>query len=87
MPGIFEQGGKRVADYRAPAVTHMHGAGGVGGDIFDVDGDALAHIWPAVIRALSVDRGQLGAPGGVGRRQVDEAGASDGGAFHLVQLL
>ena len=86
MPGIFEQRGERVAHDGATAVTHMHGAGGVGGDIFDIDRNALTRVGPAIVAAFCMDRRQFGAPGGIGQRQVDEAGASNGGAFHLVQL-
>ena len=37
MPGIFEQARQRIAHHGAAAMAHMHGARGIGGDIFDID--------------------------------------------------
>ena len=87
VPGIFQQGGERVAHHCAAAMAHMHGTGGIGRDIFDVHGRARAEIGPAIVGGLGMDRRQFRPPGRVGQGQVDEAGAGDAGYLHLIQRL
>ena len=86
VPGIFEQGRKRVADHRAPAMAHMHGAGGVGRHIFDIDADALPQIGPTIVGAIGMDRGQFRTPGRVRQRHVDKAWAGDRDFADLVKI-
>jgi hypothetical protein len=87
VPGELEQAGERIAHHRAAAMAHVHRAGRVGRDIFDVDGRAGAHGRAAIIVAGVEDRRQLAAPGVVGQRQVDEARAGDRDRGDLVELL
>src|SRR5690606_20302096 len=87
VPDRFEQGGERIPHHRATAVTHVHRAGRVGGDIFDVDGDARARLAAAILVGRRVYRLKLFAPGIVRQRHVDEAGASDRDGGDLVDLL
>ena len=87
VPGEFEQGSERIAHHRAAAMAHMHRARRIGRDIFDVHGRARAHGGAAIFVAGIEDCHQLAAPGRVGERQVDEAGARDRDRGDFVQLL
>jgi hypothetical protein len=83
-PGIFEQARQRIAHHGAAAMAHMHRAGRVGGDIFDIDGHAGAQGRPAIIVAGRMDRVDLVAPDIFVEPQVDEAGARNLGGHDFV---
>ena len=82
---IFEQARQRVADHRAPAMAHMHRPGRIGGDIFDIDHPALAHVRAAIGVARGEHVAQLLLPDRAVEADVDEARPGDLGACHFVQ--
>ena len=86
VPRIFEQAGQRVADHGAAAMAHMHRAGRVGRDIFDVDPLAAAHVGAAIFLALGEDGTKLLLPDRAAEPDVDEAGSGDVGRFDLADL-
>ena len=73
---------QRVADNRAAHVARVHGACGIGGDVFDVDLLALAHLAVAVFDAVGKDGAKRIGPFAVGQAEVDEARPRDGNFLH-----
>ena len=82
-PGLGQQVGEGVADHGAAAMADMHRAGGIGGDILDVDLDAGAGGGVAVGFPGRQDDGQQGAERCRMQAEVDEAGSGGlgGGDF------
>jgi hypothetical protein len=58
-------------------MADMHRPGGIGGDVFDVDGLTLADVAPAIVGACFDHRAQLIDPDGRPEREIDEAGPRD----------
>ena len=75
IAGPVQHAGQRVAQNAASGIAHVHGAGGVGGDKLHHQPLAVAHVHPAVVRALSGDISQhVGIPA-LRKAEVDKAGA------------
>ena len=65
-------------------MAHMHGAGGIGGDIFHIDLLRRGRLAAAKIRALRQRRAQHAREDGRLQADVDEAGPRD---FRLIDLV
>ena len=79
----IEQARQRVAKHRPAPMAHMHGPGGIGGDIFHIDFLRRGQHAPPEGRALSQRRAQHGREDGGLEADVDEAGPRD---FSLIDL-
>ena len=77
MPGGLEQVAERRAIGRAAAVTHMHGAGGIGRDELDHHLAAGADVAAPVGRALRSHGLERGEPRIFRQPEIDEPGARD----------
>ena len=79
----FEQAAQRIADDCTAAMAHMHRAGRIGGDIFDIDRPPVAQRRAAIVVALGGDRQQFAAPR-IGRQaQIDKARTGDFGGVDV----
>ncbi|MNL30140.1 hypothetical protein D3C87_1518590 [compost metagenome] len=76
-----------IAEHGAAGVAHMHGAGGIGRHIFDIDPFALAQVRTAIILALRANRLQHLVPNGVRETEVDEARTGDLDGRHVRRSL
>ena len=87
VAGVGHQRGERIAEHGAAGMADVHRAGGVGGDVLDVDLLALADVGAAEIGALLERGAEDGVPGGVGEAEVEEAGTGDLGRDDLGVVL
>ncbi len=77
VPGGLEQVAERRAIGAPTAVTHVHGAGGIGRDELDHDLAAATHLAATVGLAQRGDRPEFREPGILRQPEIDEAGAGD----------
>ena len=82
--GLGQEAREHVAHDRAAGVTHMHGAGGIGRDILDVDRFAGAGGAVAICAAFFQHIQQGPAPDGVIELDVDEARTGGGRCGHVL---
>ena len=80
ISGVFQHGSQAVAQCSAACVSHMHGAGRVGGDEFHHDALAASEVGFAVVGAVPVNSHQNLAEIAAAHEEIDEAGTGD---FHL----
>ncbi len=88
--GIARLGQKprqRITDHRAATMAHMHGAGRIGGNVFDVDLFAPAQIGVAISNPCGENVLQPVQPKTIGQAHINKAGAGGLRAGDLVQLL
>ena len=76
ITGPVQAGSQAVAQSTAAGVAHVHGAGGVGGNKFNVVALACTAVRAAVFRLSGSSLQHAGKPVGT-QEQVDEAGACD----------
>ena len=85
VPGEHQQVRQRVPDDRSAAMPHVHRAGWIGRDIFDVHRLAGTSVRFAISLARMCDRRQLVPPRVIGQPQIDEARAGDVDACHFLE--
>ena len=85
VTGEVQQRRERIADDRAPAMSHMHRTRRVGRDIFDIDRLAAAHFRTPVIGPGGADRDQFIAPDFGLQCQVEKSRSGDLGPHYLGQ--
>ena len=74
-----------VAERRPAAMAHVHRAGGVGGDVLEVDlALAFRHLALAEVALLGTRLGDDALQNGRGQADIDEAGAGDLHGLHQV---
>jgi len=73
VPGPFEQAGERIADHGATAMAHVHRAGRIGRNIFDIDHRTAAHGGTAIVPGKLADGAQFRRPCRRIDAQVDKA--------------
>ena len=83
VPGFVQQVREGVADDRTPAVADVHGAGGVGGDVFHIDFDPGADGGVAVGFCVCQDDGEQSAEALWVEAEVDEAGTGCLGCVYV----
>ncbi len=79
VTGLGHQVGQRIAHHGAAAMADMHRAGGICGDVFDIDRQAGAGRAVAEGLAGTQDRREQGAQGVGHEAQVHESGPGGGG--------
>ena len=65
-------------------MAHMHGAGRVGRDIFDIDDAALAQCGSTIVRPAFGNQGKLCAPSIIGQAQIDKTRPCDINGRHIL---
>ena len=83
---MLEDTAERVAEGRPAAVTDVERAHRVRGDELNLHRGALAELGAAVVGALLAHGAEDGVAGSLGEVEVDEAGAGNLNALHLVGL-